>query len=84
MTSCERIGPRPEATLYGSWGGAGGTVVPGGTVAVDGEYLIQDTDRFRRGHPKNIYIHFESTSPIFNALFQGKRFAVPSVRAAHC
>jgi hypothetical protein len=56
-----------EATLHGSWGGVLGTTVPGGTAAVDGEYLIQGTNRFTLGHPRNIYIRFQSTSPIFGA-----------------
>lgn len=56
-----------EATLFGSWGGEEGTVVAGGTVAVDGEYLIQGTNRFRQGHQRNVYIRFNSVSPIFNA-----------------
>lgn len=57
----------PQATLFGSWGGPGGTTVPGGTAAVDGEYLVQGTNRFKLGHPRNLYIRFQSTSPIFGA-----------------
>ena len=42
-------------------------MVPPGSVAVDGEYLIQGTPRFRQGHPKNLYIRFQSVDPIINA-----------------
>lgn len=64
----------PEATLYGSWGGAAGTVVPGGTVAVNGEYLIQGSRRYRVRDPRNIHIRFASVSPIFNAISGNIKF----------
>ncbi|MFK8050722.1 MAG: hypothetical protein AB8B81_20020 [Halioglobus sp.] len=54
-------------TLHGSWGGPAGKRVPPGTVAVDGEYLVQGTSKFRRGHPKNFYARFQSTTPILSA-----------------
>lgn len=54
-------------TLHGSWGGDVGKRVPPGTVAVDGEYLVQGTTKFRRGHPKNFYARFQSTNPIISA-----------------
>ncbi|MEM7456703.1 MAG: hypothetical protein AAF456_20330 [Planctomycetota bacterium] len=57
----------PQATLFGSWGGASGTVVDAGTVAVDGEYLIQGTNRFRCGNPRNVHLTFRSVTPIFDA-----------------
>lgn len=63
-----------EATFYGSWGGDSGTVVPGGTVAVDGEYLIQGTNKFRQGHPRNIHVRFNSVTPIFDALSGNIKF----------
>lgn len=53
--------------LHGSWGGEQGKRVPPGSVAVDGEYLVQGTSRFRRDHPKNFYARFQSTSPIISA-----------------
>lgn len=56
-----------SSTLTGSWGGASGIVVPPGTVAVDGDYLIQGTNHFRIDHPENLYIRFQSVEPIFNA-----------------
>ena len=56
-----------SSTLTGSWGGGAGTVVPPGTVAVDGDYLVQGTNRFKQGHPKNLYIRFQSADPIFDA-----------------
>ena len=56
-----------SATLKGTWGGDDGIVVPPGSAAVDGEYLIQGTPRFRQGHPKNFYIRFQSVDPIINA-----------------
>lgn len=55
-----------SSTLTGSWGGAG-TVVSPNTVAVDGDYLIQGTPRFRQNSPRNVYIRFQSVDPIFNA-----------------
>ena len=57
----------PQATLFGTWGGESGTLVAGGTVAVNGEYLIQGTNEFRQGHPRNIHIRFNSVTPIFGA-----------------
>jgi len=54
-------------SLGGSWGGTGGTVVPSGTVAVDGEYLVQATRKFKQGHPRNFYARFQSTTPIISA-----------------
>jgi hypothetical protein len=57
----------PNATFYGSWGGEEGTEVPGGSVAVNGEYLIQGSRRFRPGSRRNMHIRFVSVSPIFNA-----------------
>ena len=57
-----------SSTLTGSWGGASGTEVPANTVAVDGDYLVQGTDRFKVGHPKNLYIRFQSADPIFDAM----------------
>ena len=56
-----------DADLFGSWGGENGTPVPAGTVAVDGEYLIQGTNRFIQGHRRNIHLTFQSVSPIFDA-----------------
>ncbi len=56
------------STLTGTWGGASGTVVAPFTVAVDGDYLVQGTDKFRQGSPRNFYIRFQSADPIFNVL----------------
>ncbi len=57
-----------ESTLTGTWGGESGTVVPPGSVAVDGDYLIQGTEHFQIGHPRNLYIRFQSVDPIINAV----------------
>lgn len=54
-----------DATLFGSWGGDGGTHVPANSVAVDGEYVIQGTQKFRLNSERNIYLRFQSVSPIF-------------------
>ncbi len=55
------------SVLTGTWGGAGGTQVAPNTVAVDGDYLIQGTRKFRQGSPRNFYIRFQSADPIFDA-----------------
>ncbi|MEX2962798.1 hypothetical protein [Microbulbifer sp. TYP-18] len=56
-----------SSTLTGSWGGSTGIVVAAGTVAVDGDYLVQGTNHFQLSHPKNLYLRFQSVDPIFNA-----------------
>ncbi|MFS1523530.1 hypothetical protein ACL7TT_05355 [Microbulbifer sp. 2304DJ12-6] len=56
-----------SSTLTGSWGGALGITVPPGTVAVDGDYLVQGSNHFRINHPRNLYLRFQSVDPIFNA-----------------
>ncbi|MEM6472037.1 MAG: hypothetical protein AAF802_20925 [Planctomycetota bacterium] len=56
-----------DVTLFGSWGGSDGEFVPAGSVAVDGEYVIQGTNQYRFNHPRNIYIRFNSVIPIENA-----------------
>lgn len=50
-------------TFHGTWGGASGIAVAAGTVAVNGEYLIEHPRRSRR----DIHITWESTDPIFDA-----------------
>jgi len=55
------------ATLFGSWGGVSGTEVASGTVAIDGDYLVQGSKTFRVNDPQNIYFRFQSVSPIFDA-----------------
>ena len=62
------------AKFFGTWGGEEGKDVEFGTIAIDGEYLIQGTHIFKQGHPKNMYLHFTSDLPIPEGFFNDIKF----------
>ncbi|MGV6808589.1 MAG: hypothetical protein ACWA5U_01820 [bacterium] len=59
-----------DSTFYGTYGGATGKNAKD-TMVLDGEYLVQGSNRFEQNHPNNVHIRFQSTTPIVTASAAG-------------
>ena len=55
----------PQATFFGTWGGAGGELVPQATTVADGEFLVETSVACMTGGPQlgTIHMRYQTDDP---------------------